>query len=305
MASATEEETGAPEETLAWEGRQRRPSAIAAIVAGLLLIGSRILSSTSLADVPTVGVLDGLRDALGRPLSGGGEGLLTPTVLFFDDKATEILLFAVMEALAFVGIGVFLGFLYRAVKWRNPRFTRLALIVSLVAAGLYAVGVLVLQVGIVSAASDFAAGGDRSTAAAHDAISGGSLVAGQALVEIGRLLLGLGIILIALNAMRVGLLTRFLGILGIIAGLLFILPLGVQFIVQSFWLVAAGVLVLREGTPAWRKGVAVPWPSQQSLREAREADSGAAAGGSRVPVPGPEAPETPEAAARRRKRKRR
>jgi len=293
-------ETAAPEETLAWEGRQRRFSALAAIAAGILLIGSRILSASALSGVPQVGVLDGLRDALGQPLSGGAEGLLTPTVLFFDEKGTQILLFAVMEALAFVGVGLFLGFLFRAVKSRNPAFSRLALITSLVAAGLYAVGVLVLQIGIVSAAGDFAAGGDRSTSAAHDAISGGSLVAGQALVELGRLLLGLGVILVAFNAMRVGLLTRFLGILGIIAGVLFILPLGVQFIVQASWLIMAGVLILRAGTPAWRQGIAVPWPSQQSLREAREA----ASRGEEPAVP--DAPAVgPAEAARRRKRKRR
>ena len=291
-------ETGAPEETLAWEGRQRRPSAVAAILAGILLIVSRVLSGAALADVPQVGVVDGLRDALGQPLSGGAEGLLTPTVLFFDSKATEILIFAVLEALAFVGIGVFLGFLYRATKSRNPDFGRLALIVALVAAGLYAVGVLVLQISIVVASTDFAAGSDRSTGAAHDAIAGGSLVAGQVLLELGRLLLGLGVILMALNAMRVGLLTRFLGVLGIIAGILFILPLGVQYVVQSFWLIAAGVLVLRMGTPAWRKGVAVPWPSQQSIREQREA----ASRGEPDPLP---APEQPAEAARRRKRKRR
>jgi hypothetical protein len=294
-------ESEVSEEALAWERKQRRPSAIAAIVAGILLIGSRILSSASLADVPRVGVLDGLRDALGQPLSGGAEGLLTPTVLFFDSKAAQIILFAVMEALAFVGIGIFLGFLYRATKARNPGFTRLAVMVSLVAAGLYAVGILVLQVGIVTSAADFASGTDRSTAAAHDAISGGSLVAGQAMVELGRLLLGLGVILVALNAMRVGLLTRFLGVLGIIAGILFILPLGVQFIVQSFWLVAAGVLVLREGTPAWAKGEAVPWPTQQSIREQREA----ATRGTPDPLDtGPPSPG-PAEMARRRKRKRR
>ena len=297
MSSAMAE-TEAPEETLAWEGRQRRPSAVAAILAGILLIVSRVLSGAALADVPQVGVVDGLRDALGQPLSGGAEGLLTPTVLFFDSKATEILIFAVLEALAFVGIGVFLGFLYRATKSRNPDFGRLALIVALVAAGLYAVGVLVLQISIVAASTDFAAGSDRSTAAAHDAIAGGSLVAGQAMLELGRLLLGLGVILIALNAMRVGLLTRFLGVLGIIAGILFILPLGVQYVVQSFWLIAAGVLVLRMGTRAWRDGVAVPWPTQQSMREAREA----ASRGEPDPLP---APEQPAEAARRRKRKRR
>ena len=297
MSSAMAE-TEAPEETLGWEARQRRPSAIAAIAAGILLIVSRILSGAALADVPQVGVVDGLRDALGQPLSGGAEGLLTPTVLFFESKATEILIFAVLEALAFVGIGLFLGFLYRATKSRNPDFGRLALIVALVAAGLYAVGVLVLQISIVASASDFASGSDRSTAAAHDAIAGGSLVAGQALLELGRLLLGLGVILIALNAMRVGLLTRFLGVLGIIAGILFILPLGVQYVVQSFWLIAAGVLVLRMSTPAWRKGIAVPWPSQQSMREAREA----ATRGEPDPIP---APEQPAEAARRRKRKRR
>jgi len=105
---------------------------------------------------------------------------------------------------------------------------------------------------------------------------------------------------IALNAMRAGLLTRFMGVLGIISGVLFVLvQLSPLPVVQAFWLVALGVLLSGRGPrqlpPAWAAGVAIPWPSQQQLREARKPDASTAAPATPAPAPAPEtpAPATP------------
>jgi hypothetical protein len=110
-----------------------------------------------------------------------------------------------------------------------------------------------------------------------------------------------------------------MGILGILVGILLIVPIGSPVpIVQAFWLAAAGVLFLgrwpRGAPPAWQSGRAMPWPSQQQVREARgrarggggpaaprEAASSGAAAGSEEPRPGEPSPAT----SRKKKRKRR
>ena len=121
------------------------------------------------------------------------------------------------------------------------------------------------------------------------------------------------LVLVSLNAMRVGLLTRFMGMLGIIAGALQVLPLIAQPVVQLFWLLMLGALILGRWPngqpPAWRSREAVPWPSAPSAREQRQR----AAAERRGEVDEPDAPEpvpvsagpSPSASARKRKRKRR
>ena len=75
--------------------------------------------------------------------------------------------------------------------------------------------------------------------------------------------------------MRVGLLTRFMGILGMLIGALVVFQLDQPQIVRAIWLIFLGVLFLGRypgGTPAaWETGRAEPWPSQQELRERRDA----------------------------------
>jgi hypothetical protein len=60
-----------------------------------------------------------------------------------------------------------------------------------------------------------------------------------------------------------------------IVGGTLILPLDQFGIIRSFWLVSIGLLILGRSPkgrpPAWEKGDAVPWPSQQQIREEREA----------------------------------
>ena len=79
-----------------------------------------------------------------------------------------------------------------------------------------------------------------------------------------------------------------MGVVGMFAGATIIIrqfdPPGV---VRSFWLIALGLLILdrlprtiapRGRPPAWAVAEAVPWPSQQQLREEREAARRKAAG---------------------------
>ena len=92
--------------------------------------------------------------------------------------------------------------------------------------------------------------------------------------------------------MRVGLLTRFMGILGVIVGVLFVIPLGSQLpIVQCFWLIAVGLLILGRWPRRRPAGVgdrprrAVAHASSSCARRARAPQAGA--GREAVPDDGP------------------
>jgi hypothetical protein len=72
----------------------------------------------------------------------------------------------------------------------------------------------------------------------------------------------------------VGLLSRFFGFLGIISGELLVLPLYQLWIVLSFFFIALGLMFLGRWMggrpPAWQSTTAMPWPTQQELRERRD-----------------------------------
>jgi hypothetical protein len=155
-----------------------------------------------------------------------------------------------------------------------PQF---ALILAAVGAVGFGIGRAVAEVARYISAHDFVSATDQSNSAASDALSPGATLVGQLIWETSALALGFGIAIISLNAMRVGLLTRFMGILGVIVGVAVapILPIDQQGIIRVFWLAALGLLFLGRlpsGVPkAWTTGQAEPWPSQQQLREQREA----------------------------------
>ncbi len=187
-------------------------------------------------------------------------------------------------AIGSAAMAAVLGYLFRATQARSNALPRLALIGALAGPILVAISGIVLQVAISLKAGSFVSDGDYTTASAHDALQGGAVLAAQILRQVGVLLLAFSFALISLHAMRVGLLTRFMGILGMIVGALFIIPLGSNLpIVQCFWLVAVGFLIADRWPngrpPAWETGRAEPWPSQQELREQREAAALARAGG--------------------------
>jgi hypothetical protein len=193
---------------------------------------------------------------------------------------------------------------------------RIAIYLALIGPILYAVSTLALQIIVAVKAHDFAGSSNHSTQAAHDALSGGALNAMQLVSFFSVLMTAIAFVLVALNAMRVGLLTRFMGILGVITGALLVFPIGGSpIIVQSFWLFALGFLILGRWPngvpPAWATGRAEPWPSQQELREAREAArAGDAAPPSREPAAASDGDSdgpapTQHSSSKKKKRKRR
>jgi hypothetical protein len=272
--ATTESDIPNVEETLAWEAEQAPRAGIAAIVAGLCTLGGGLAAAAVYRDFPRVPLVNALRDALGEKLPSG-TGLKTPQILFYDDKMVPLILVSIVLAIGAAAIALPLLYLYRATAARRPQLPRIALYAALLGPVLLALSELLLQGVVSKLAHDFANSADHSSTAAHDALRSPLLVAAQVMRQLAVLALGLAFVMVSLNAMRVGLLSRFMGILGIIVGVLFVIPVGSQLpIVQSFWLVAIGMLFLGRwpsgSPPAWETGRAEPWPSQQEVREARQ-----------------------------------
>ena len=292
------------EETLGWEAEQRPRAAMAALLAGALTLASNVLLTVGLRDFPVSDVLE----AFDAALSGEVAPLRAEQVAFIDDHLLVLLASAIAGALGFLCMALALLFLYRATAARRseiPRFIRILAVAGPVTA---AVGSLMAMIARSVASADFVSGGGGSVEAARDALSPAAAQAGQLLALIGTFGLAMALGFIALNAMRAGLLTRFLGVLGVIAGVLWIIPFDQLAIVRSLWWMLLGVLLASAARLplAWKTGRAEPWPTQQQLREAREAQKRAASG---EPEPAPPAPEpaggAPHPATAKRKRKRR
>ena len=324
------------EETLAWEAEHRTRAAIAAFVAAALSIlgvllttvgqpGSNQFDDKILTVVDTMG-----RTAAGERIPPGRIAAYTVDV---GQSPGVLILGAVLFGLGSVAIYFAMAYLFRAVKARKPEFQQIALIMAAIGAFGFGLGRAVSEIARYLGARDFVDAADHTNSAASDALSPPASLIGQVIWQAAALALGFAFVLIALNAMRVGLLTRFMGVLGIIVGVTFVLPLDQQGIIRVFWLGALGVLFLGRmpsGMPkAWTTGTAEPWPSQQQLREQREAAraEGAAERGepaprrspptertpAKTPPPAPPSPRRPDAAAagtensasKKRKRKRR
>src|SRR3954447_4402209 len=266
-------------EVLERERRTRTPVGFAALAAALTALVAGILPQRIYGDFPRVYVLDAIRDAAGQNI--GREGLRTAQVLFIDDKAGPLLVVAVAQALTSLLIAYVLVFLHRAATDRGATTPRLARLLAMLGGVASAIGALVLQAAVMTEASDFAGAKDHSTQAAHDALHGGLVAAGSFIGFFGGLSLAAAFVLIAIGAMRVGLLTRFVGVLGAIVGVLLVLGPATgssTFIVQTFWLLMVGVLIMGRWPtgmpPAWTSGEAMPWPTQQEIREQRAAARG-------------------------------
>ena len=262
------------DETLLDEQRRRTQAGVAGIAAGILTMAGGALAAYVYSDIPAVPVVEALRERL--EAGAGGPTLKARQVLWYHDSASELVLVAVVLALAAAAIGLVLTHLFRSIKARRPE-TQNAIVYAAVAGSvLVAVSALAQALGVVVEAGSFA---DRPAAqqtsdAARDVLQAPVVVAAGLLRLFGIFSLGIAFIYLALNGMRVGLLTRFMGVLGIIVGVLFIVPLGSSLpIVQAFWLASLGILFLGRWPsgqpPAWVTGDAQPWPTQQELREAR------------------------------------
>src|SRR3954454_1942785 len=273
--AGTDAATPPVEDVLARERPAKSRLGLAALAAAVLAVVAGVLPQAIYSDFPRVFVLDAVRDAAGESI--GRPGLRTAQILFIDDHAIPLLLVAVAQSATAVLIGLLLVFLFDASVARGGTIQRIARKLAIAGAGATAISALVLQIAVMISAADFVSSADHGTAAAHDALRGGVVVAASGLGFLGSITLAGAFVLITIGAMRVGLLTRFLGVLGAIVGALILLgPLSGSptFIVQAFWLGMLGALLLgrfpRTIPPAWTSGEAMPWPTQQEIREERQ-----------------------------------
>jgi hypothetical protein len=291
-----------PQETLAWEAEHRQRAGIAAFAAaGCTFLGVVLTTvgqpSSSKFDDKILNVVDSMANtAAGRP---NPPGRISAYAVDVGQHPGLPIAGAVIYGIGSLAIFFALAYLFRATRDRKPEFPQLALILAAVGAVGFGAGRAVSEVARYVGAAGFVDAADKSNSAATDALSPTATLAGQIIWEFCALLLGVALILIALNAMRVGLLSRFMGILGMIVGVTVapILPLDQQGIIRIFWFGALGFLIIGRWPqipPAWTTGQAEPWPSQQQLREQREAARGES--GPRAPAKQPRAERKPPAA---------
>jgi hypothetical protein len=286
-----------PEETLAWEAERRPRAAVAAFAAAGLTILGGLFTTIGLPgahdfDNRILTVVDTMsRTANGQPIPGGR---ISAYAVHVGNHPTLPILGAVLYGLGSLLLFFPIAFLFRAVRARRPNFTQAALVLAAIGAVAFGIGRAVAEVARYVGATGFVDSADKSNSAANDALSPSAAVVGQVVWQVGALAIGFAFVLIALNAMRVGLLTRFMGVLGIIVGATFVLPLDQQGIIRVFWMASLGLLILGrwpQGVPkAWATGEAEPWPTQQQVREQREA----ARRGQRAAEPSAEAQPEPE-----------
>jgi hypothetical protein len=243
---------------------------------------------------------------------------LTVQLLVTNRRAGLEVIGAVVNGVGLLGLGVTLGFLFRAVKARRPEMSQGTWIVAIVGVVLAAVGGIAYGVVIAQKAHQFATHGAQTYPQAKALLSGGAVAALQYGGLLGSLLLAVGFVLVSLNAMRVGLLTRFLGYLGIAAAAASLLLIGSApaLLLEVAWLLAVAYLLTGRwpngDPPAWRSGEAVPWPSSAELREQRQRAAGRARPAGRPakraesrPEPVAASPSPTRSTSPKRKRKRR
>jgi hypothetical protein len=258
---------------LAWEARQRRPAALAAVLAAVFTFAGAVYGGLVFADVPRGGLLESLeRGAQPGPVQQL-QSLRIPVYEFYDDHAAGILISSLLRAVGLLGMGWALTYLAVATRARRPELPRVAQYLPIIGAVLSALATVLSTVATIFSVQDFL-DGPRTVTSADEITSSGLLVTAQLINLPGLLALALGIVLISLNAMRSGLLSRFMGVLGMITGALLVFPIGAPLpIVQCFWLLMLGVLFLGRwpgGTPpAWSGSEAIPWVSGAEVRAQR------------------------------------
>lgn len=282
------------EETLAWEAEKRPAAGIAAIVAGFLGILGLVLSLVNNSRIPDfsdrqVDILEVLQRAT-EGQQAGVQGQLAAVVTWLGENATLPVIASLCAPIALLLTFPALAFVFRATAARRPQFPPWSLAVITTGIVCFAVANGILTTGRFLDAIDYAdlPDNERTNLLASDVLQSdgqydhGIYGAARLLGLIGALGGGLSFVLVSISAMRVGLLTRFMGILGAIVGVTFVLPLDREGIIRAFWTVALGFLVLGKWPngvpPAWQTGREEPWPTQQQLREQRDAERAKARG---------------------------
>jgi hypothetical protein len=266
-----------PAAALAREEEGRSRAAIASMAAGAATLVGGVASTLVNNQLPNdsgdvVTLLPALGDALaGREIP---QGILAQQVVWIGDHVVAQAVGGILVGIAALLMLIPLRYLFLAIQARNPQLGRGGIVATVAGCLLSGVGFLVYTIAFAIAAKDFAGATVQTSGAARDAISTSAVQAATVLYQLGRFALALALVIVCLNAMKVGLLNRFFGILGIIAGVLLVLPIDQPGIVRSFFFIALGLMLLGRWMggrpPAWQSGTAIPWPSQQELRERRE-----------------------------------
>src|ERR1044071_5470390 len=172
--AATDDLAVTPQQLVERERPVRNRIGLAALATAVLVIVANVVQNAALSDRPPVTEIDALRDAAGESI--GRAGLGTDQVLYFHDHGASLLTASVLQALVSLGVGVVLITLLRFTldrAGRAPRFSRELVAVGAVATAL---GTVLLMLGLVLNANDFASASDQGTQAAHDAARTGGLV---------------------------------------------------------------------------------------------------------------------------------
>jgi MFS family permease len=295
-----------PEEVLASEAAGRLRAGYAALAASSLTIIGVILTTVgqpgaSEFDDRIVSVVDAMsRAADGEPIP---PGRISAFAVDVGQHPTVPIVGAILYGLGSLAIYFAIAYLFQATRARRPGMHQIALVLAAIGAVGFGVGRAVSEVARYLGARDFVHAADKTNSAATDALSPTATLVGQLIWETSALALGFAIAMISLNAMRVGLLSRFMGVLGVIVGVAVapILPIDQQGIIRVFWLAALGMLILGRwpsGMPkAWVTGEAEPWPTQQQLREQRQAARAERESPTATPSERASAPPTPPPAA--------
>ena len=277
------------DEQLQWEARWARPAAIAAFLAGGMLLVSATLFF---------------------PEDREGIERNPDLLLSIDEQSGGYMASALLSALAgLLLIGVFL-YLFRATLVRGGGVPSWFVYLVVAAPLVYAVSTVVGAFEAIDLADEFASGepirGDAGADRARDL--GGTSTVLVALATAGTVGLAFLFVMLPLRARRVGLLTPFMGILGAIAGALVVFQLtGISSVIQAFWLGALGMLFLGKWPggrgPAWESGQPEPWPSAAQRRGLvpKPGEEEPAKLDPTPPEPEP-VPERPASRKRRRKR---
>ena len=242
------------EQQLEWEARWGLPAAIAAFVAGLMLLVSGLLFI---------------------PEDRKGIEPNPDILLSIHDQAGAYLTSAVLAAVAsLVLIGVFL-YLFRASIARGAAVPQWFIYLVVGAPILYAIATVWGALDAIDIADEFEGGSPIRGEAGEDRASdlGGSSGLLIGLSTAGTVGMAFLFVMLPLRARRVGLLSPFMGILGVVAGALIVfrgqLP-GLATVIQAFWLGALGALLLGRWPggrgPAWESGRAEPWPTAAQRR---------------------------------------
>lgn len=300
------------EETLAWEAQWRPRAAAAAFVAAAASITGGVLQSATGRGGPdeSEGFVS-LPESLGAAAAGRAPAEPSLVVRQADelgDRAGTLIASTVLVSLGVLLALAALTYLFRATRARNPQIGRAVGWSIAAALGIYPLAHAVGEIATWMQFADFADAAERTPAAAKELGREGVAGTARTLELFGLLALALAFVLTALNAMRVGLLTRFMGILGMLLGVLVVVPFDQPLLVRSIWLAFLGLLIAGRypggAPPAWATGRAEPWPTQQQLRERRDALR-AEHGEDAEPEPQPGDEGYAPGAARRKRKKRR